>query len=95
VAVVTHQLEISDVSKAFGGVQAVARVSQNVNQGEILSIIGPNGAGKTTLLNMISGFYHPDTGRILLDGADVTHLAQPRGRAGVRARSRTSRSSGA
>jgi branched-chain amino acid transport system ATP-binding protein len=71
---VTHQLEISDVSKAFGGVQAVARVSQNVNQGEILSIIGPNGAGKTTLLNMISGFYHPDTGRILLDGADVTHL---------------------
>ena len=73
-AVVTHQLEISDVSKAFGGVQAVTRVSQNVNQGEILSIIGPNGAGKTTLLNMISGFYHPDTGRILLDGSDVTHL---------------------
>jgi branched-chain amino acid transport system ATP-binding protein len=71
---VTHQLEISDVSKVFGGVQAVTRVSQNVHQGEILSIIGPNGAGKTTLLNMISGFYHPDTGRILLDGADVTHL---------------------
>ena len=70
----THQLEISDVSKAFGGVQAVIRVSQNVNQGEILSVIGPNGAGKTTLLNMISGFYHPDTGRILLDGSDVTHL---------------------
>jgi len=74
VAVVTNQLEIREVSKAFGGVQAVARVSQNVQQGEILSIIGPNGAGKTTLLNMISGFYHPDTGRILLDGADVTHV---------------------
>ena len=70
----TNQLEIREVSKAFGGVQAVARVSQNVQQGEILSVIGPNGAGKTTLLNMISGFYHPDTGRILLDGADVTHV---------------------
>ncbi len=70
----TNQLEIREVSKAFGGVQAVARVSQNVQQGEILSIIGPNGAGKTTLLNMISGFYHPDTGRILLGGADVTHV---------------------
>ncbi len=74
----SSQLEISEVSKAFGGVQAVARVSQDVRQGEILSIIGPNGAGKTTLLNMISGFYHPDTGRILLDGADVTHLKPSR-----------------
>jgi branched-chain amino acid transport system ATP-binding protein len=71
---VSSQLEISEVSKAFGGVQAVARVSQDVRQGEILSIIGPNGAGKTTLLNMISGFYHPDSGRILLDGANVTHV---------------------
>ncbi len=74
----SSQLEISEVSKAFGGVQAVARVSQDVRQGEILSIIGPNGAGKTTLLNMISGFYHPDVGRILLDGADVTHLKPSR-----------------
>jgi branched-chain amino acid transport system ATP-binding protein len=77
-AVVSSQLEISEVSKAFGGVQAVARVSQDVRQGEILSIIGPNGAGKTTLLNMISGFYHPDEGRILLDGADVTHVKPSR-----------------
>jgi len=71
---VSNQLEIAEVSKAFGGVQAVARVSLNVRKGEILSIIGPNGAGKTTLLNMISGFYHPDAGHILLDGADLTHL---------------------
>jgi branched-chain amino acid transport system ATP-binding protein len=54
-------------------VQAVTRVSLDVRQGEIMSVIGPNGAGKTTLLNMISGFYHPDTGRILLEGIDVTH----------------------
>src|SRR5262249_57607623 len=58
------QLEINEVSKAFGGVQAVTRVSLGVRRGEILSVIGPNGAGKTTLLNMISGFYHPHPGRI-------------------------------
>jgi branched-chain amino acid transport system ATP-binding protein len=68
------QLAISDVSKAFGGVQAVTRVSLEVRQGEILSVIGPNGAGKTTLLNMISGFYHPDTGRITLEDTDISHV---------------------
>jgi branched-chain amino acid transport system ATP-binding protein len=66
-------LEIGEVSKAFGGVQAVNRVSLDVNQGDLMSVIGPNGAGKTTLLNMISGFYHPDRGRITLGGEDVTH----------------------
>ena len=72
------QLDIAEVSKSFGGVQAVARVSMQVPKGEIVSVIGPNGAGKTTLLNMISGFYHPDSGRIALDGADVTHTAPSR-----------------
>ena len=67
------QLDITEVSKSFGGVQAVGRVSLEVRRGEILSVIGPNGAGKTTLLNMISGFYHPDSGRIALEGDDVTH----------------------
>ena len=70
----SNQLEIEGVSKAFGGVQAVTRVSLDVRQGEILSVIGPNGAGKTTLLNRISGFYHPDTGRIMLETADITHV---------------------
>ena len=68
-------LEIRDVSKAFGGVQAVMHVSLDVQPGDIMSVIGPNGAGKTTLLNMISGFYHPDTGRITLEGEDVTRLS--------------------
>ena len=68
-------LEIRDVSKAFGGVQAVMHVNLDVQPGDILSVIGPNGAGKTTLLNMISGFYHPDTGRITLEGEDVTRLS--------------------
>jgi len=72
---VSNQLEIESVSKAFGGVHAVTRVSLDVRQGEILSVIGPNGAGKTTLLNMISGFYHPDTGRIMLEAADITRVS--------------------
>jgi branched-chain amino acid transport system ATP-binding protein len=72
VVVLSAQLEIREVSKSFGGVQAVTRVSLEVPRGELLSVIGPNGAGKTTLLNMISGFYHPDHGRIALDGQDVT-----------------------
>jgi branched-chain amino acid transport system ATP-binding protein len=71
----TALVEMHDVSKAFGGVQAVTRVSLDVPRGEIVSVIGPNGAGKTTVLNMISGFYHPDTGRIALDGRDITELA--------------------
>jgi branched-chain amino acid transport system ATP-binding protein len=72
------QLQIAEVSKSFGGVQAVTRVTLDVRKGEVLSVIGPNGAGKTTLLNMISGFYHPDTGRITLEGADVTRSAPSR-----------------
>ncbi|HYE92735.1 MAG TPA: ABC transporter ATP-binding protein [Terriglobales bacterium] len=68
-------LQIRDVSKSFGGVQAVAKVSLDVPRGEIMSVIGPNGAGKTSLLNMISGFYHPDTGRITFEGTDTTDLA--------------------
>jgi len=71
-AVVSAQLEIREVSKVFGGVQAVTRVSLDVPRAEILSVIGPNGAGKTTLLNMVNGFYHPNGGRIVLDGVDVT-----------------------
>jgi len=66
-------LEIREVSKAFGGVQAVNRVSLDVAQGDLVSVIGPNGAGKTSLLNMISGFYHPDRGEIVLAGTQITH----------------------
>jgi branched-chain amino acid transport system ATP-binding protein len=72
---VSALVEIRDVSKAFGGVQAVTRVSLDVTKGDIVSVIGPNGAGKTTVLNMVSGFYHPDTGRISLEGRDITDLA--------------------
>jgi len=77
-AVLSALLEIREASKAFGGVQAVTRVDLEAQKGEILSVIGPNGAGKTTVLNMISGFYHPDTGRIALEGHDVTDLSPSR-----------------
>ncbi len=68
------QLAVEGVAKRFGGVVASAGVSMNVPQGKILSVIGPNGAGKTSLINMISGFYKPDTGRVVLDGKDITPL---------------------
>jgi branched-chain amino acid transport system ATP-binding protein len=68
-----NQLVVEGVSKKFGGVVASQGVSLEVPRGSIVSIIGPNGAGKTSLLNMISGFYKPDTGRVLLEGQDITH----------------------
>jgi branched-chain amino acid transport system ATP-binding protein len=67
-----NQLVVEGVSKRFGGVTAVQDISLEVPRGSIVSIIGPNGAGKTSLLNMISGFYKPDTGRIVLEGLDIT-----------------------
>ena len=66
------QLSVVGVAKRFGGVTAVQDISLDLHKGRILSIIGPNGAGKTSLLNMISGFYKPDSGRILLEGRDIT-----------------------
>src|SRR6516162_9321858 len=66
------RLSVRGVSKKFGGVRAVDNIDLDVRKTEILSIIGPNGAGKTSLLNMISGFYKPDSGQILLDGFDIT-----------------------
>ena len=67
-----NQLVVEGVSKRFGGVVAVQDVSLEVPRGAIVSIIGPNGAGKTSILNMISGFYKPDTGRVVLEGQDIT-----------------------
>ena len=65
-------LRVEEVSIRFGELQALDRVSLEVRKGEILAIIGPNGAGKTSLLNIISGFYRPSEGRILIEGKDLT-----------------------
>jgi branched-chain amino acid transport system ATP-binding protein len=69
----TPILEITNLSKAFGGLVAVNDVSLNVVRSTTHAIIGPNGAGKTTLFNLISGNIRPDSGRVLFNGSDVTH----------------------
>jgi len=66
-------LEVTNLSKRFGGLVAVANVDLSVRQGEIRGIIGPNGSGKSTLFNLISGVYKPEPGsRIAFDGEDIT-----------------------
>jgi ABC-type branched-subunit amino acid transport system ATPase component len=64
--------QVTGLSKAFGGLQAVDDVSFSVARGSITSLIGPNGAGKTTVFDLISGFLAPDRGRILLRGEDLS-----------------------
>ncbi|HME20614.1 MAG TPA: branched-chain amino acid ABC transporter ATP-binding protein/permease [Acetobacteraceae bacterium] len=61
-------LQVTDLSRSFGGLRAVSRVSFTVAQGEILGIIGPNGAGKTTLFNVLNGVLSPDEGSAMLAG---------------------------
>jgi branched-chain amino acid transport system ATP-binding protein len=68
------QLKVQNLSMAFGGVQALVKVSLEVKKGEIFSIIGPNGAGKTVLLNCINGLYRPQEGSIDFEGRKITHL---------------------
>ena len=68
-------LEVTDMRKAYGAIRAVDGVSFSVRAGEIFGVIGPNGSGKTTLFNSILGQITPDTGRIALDGDDITGLA--------------------
>jgi branched-chain amino acid transport system ATP-binding protein len=65
-------LDLREVSKRFGGLQAVRSLSFDVREGEILGLIGPNGAGKSTLFNLINGVFAPDHGRITFDGIDIT-----------------------
>jgi len=67
-------LDVQGLGISFGGVKAVHDVSFALDAGEIVSVIGPNGAGKTTLFNMISGVYLPRSGRVVLDGEDVTGM---------------------
>ena len=68
-------LEVRDLSKAYGGVQAVQDVSFSVAAGELLAMIGPNGAGKTTCFNMLNGQVAPDAGRIEFEGRSLAGLA--------------------
>ena len=65
-------LELEAATKRFGGLTANKDVSIRIDTGEIVGLIGPNGAGKTTLFNCITGYMHPDAGRIVFDGVDVS-----------------------
>src|SRR5262245_6990352 len=70
----TPAIELRDVSRAFGSVVALDRVSLTIAPGEFFALLGPSGSGKTTCLRLIAGFDHPDGGQVLLDGLDVTDV---------------------
>ena len=70
-------LRVSDLSVRFGGVVALAGVSLDLAPRAIVGLIGPNGAGKTTLFNVLSGLQHPDRGRVLPGGRDITAASPP------------------
>ena len=77
-------LDIKNLSKSFGALQATENVSLTVNEGTIHALIGPNGAGKTTLISQISGYLTPDSGSITFDGQDLLALpAHKRPHAGL------------
>lgn len=67
-------LEFKNISKEFGTFKALNNISFSVNQGEFFSLLGPSGCGKTTLLRILAGFEQPDSGSILLNGEEITHL---------------------
>jgi D-xylose transport system ATP-binding protein len=65
-------LEMRDISKRFGAVQALSEVDFEVNRNEVMGLVGDNGAGKSTLVKIIAGTYQPDSGRYLFEGEEVT-----------------------
>jgi len=67
-------IDIVGVSKSFGGVKAVDDISLSVHQGEFFSLLGPSGCGKTTLLRILGGLETPGSGRVMIDGQDITDM---------------------
>jgi branched-chain amino acid transport system ATP-binding protein len=65
-------LKVEEISKHFGGVAAIVRVSFSLKEGELLGIIGPNGSGKTTLVNLLTGFVTPNSGKIIYRGKNIS-----------------------
>lgn len=70
-------IRLENISKSFGKINANRNVTMDIRKGEILSVLGENGCGKTTLMNMIAGIYYPDSGKIIINGEEVT-IASPR-----------------
>ena len=69
-----HSLELRQLVKSYGEVEALRGVNLKVRRGEFLTVLGPSGSGKTTILKLVAGFILPTSGRILLDGRDVSHM---------------------
>lgn len=67
-------VEVQDLTLTFGGVKAISSFSFRAEPGELAGVIGPNGAGKSSLFNCLSGAYTPTSGRVLMDGKDITSL---------------------
>jgi branched-chain amino acid transport system ATP-binding protein len=67
-------LQVTNLSKSFGGVQAVKDVSFDLMENQVLGVIGPNGAGKTTLINLLTGFIRPDRGEVLFRGKNLAGM---------------------
>ncbi len=84
-------LKIKNLSKRFGGLEAVSDFNLEVKEGEIFGIIGPNGAGKSTTLNMIDGSIIPTNGTVLFKGDDISRLRPyKRSEKGIASRTRSS-----
>ena len=65
-------LDVQNLGISFGGLRAVNNFSINIKKEQLYGLIGPNGAGKTTIFNLLTGVYKPDSGKIILDGNDLT-----------------------
>jgi branched-chain amino acid transport system ATP-binding protein len=70
----TPLLQVENLSKSFGGVQALFKVNLDLKPGELLGVIGPNGSGKTTLVNLITRFVKPSSGEVRFKGQKISHL---------------------
>ncbi len=71
-------IDVSNITKSFGTLQVLKGIDLHINKGEVVSIVGPSGAGKTTLLQIIGTLDKPDTGKVCVDGIDVTSLSRKR-----------------
>src|SRR4051794_29233537 len=71
-AAMTDMVELKQVSKRYGAVDALATVDLTIRKGEFVTLLGPSGSGKTTLLNLIAGLVEPSAGRVFIDGQDAT-----------------------
>ncbi|NNN13522.1 MAG: ATP-binding cassette domain-containing protein [Acidimicrobiaceae bacterium] len=77
-------LRIENLTTVFGGLKALSEVSLEINPGQAIGLVGPNGSGKTTLVNTVCGLYRPASGRVILEGTDITgHRPHSIARAGI------------